>query len=534
MTPYEFDDEPARFSSRLALAVAAVAALLLGLGTGPGLLGQAPELLLGLLGTGALVRGATGVSEDESRQRAVGSVWFVFGVLGVGGAIVAYKPSLAAAAVTTFGTLAVLLLGLSLTVGIDEGLVRSLGGALSRSLVVVVAGTVLLAGVHVALFRSAAVLTVAGYGALVGAGPLVGFLMLQVEVLVLAVVVERALAVVDGWLPRRRFDSRETALRQFGVRAGDVPKGVYVLLGLQFVLATTGTGRALFTRLLVQTGPFGTVVGWFLQSWVPHALLGAAILLFGSVLVARLCQLAVVRWVGREPPKTLGYAAGGAVVSVLVGVLTALPPVTWLVDWSVTDGSTLDIAFATYGMGTTFLALVVMALCAVLVSLPVFMFVVWDEATAPAENGSTAGAGLLLLSAIAAGFGGAPAAVVFIGVAAALATWDLSVNASLVGNEVGRDAETRRGEVIHAAGVLAVGAATVLVTLLGVEFIGAAALAVDVPRWRAVGALALLLLALVCFAALASGGDGASDGEDGDGPDQHVDRGPWYTQFDDL
>lgn len=534
MTPYEFDDEPARFSSRLALAVAAVAALLLGLGTGPGLLGQTPELLLGLLGAGALVRGATGVTEDESRQRAVGSVWFVFGVLGVLGAIVAYKPSLAAAAVTTFGTLSLVLLGLSVTVGIDEGLVRSLGGTLSRSLVVVVAGTVLLAGIHVALFRSVAVVTVASYGALVGAGPLVSFLVLQVEVLVLVVLVERALAVVDAWVPRRRFDRRETALRELGVRAGDVPKGVYVLLGLQFVLATTGTGRALFTRLLGQTGPFGTVVRWFLQSWVPHALLGTGILLFGSVVVARLCQLVVVNWIGREPPKTLGYAAGGVVVSVLVGVLTALPPVAWLVEWPVTDGSTLDVAFATYGMGTTFLALVVAALCAVLVSLPVFMFLVWDESTASAENGSTAGAGLLLFGAIAAGFGDAPAPVVFVGVAAALATWDLSVNASLVGREVGRDAETRRGEVIHAAGVLAVGAVAVLVTLLGVEFIGAAALVVDVPRWRAVGALALLLLALVCFAALASGDDEESDGDDSSEPEQRVDRDPWFTQFDDL
>ncbi|MFD1645857.1 DUF7519 family protein [Haloarchaeobius litoreus] len=535
MTPYEFDDDPALFSSRLALAVAVVAALLLGLGTGPGLLGQGPELLLGLVGAGALVHGARHVTEDESRQRAVGSIWFVFGIFGVVAAIGAYKPSLAAAAVTTFGTLSVLLFGLSATVGIDEGLVRSLGGALSRSLVVVVAGVVVLAAVHATLFRSVAVLTVTGYGVLVGVTPLVSFLMLQIEVLVLAVLVERALAVVDGWLPRRRFDRRETALRQLGVRVGDVPKGVYVLLGLQFVLAFTGAGRSLFARLLVQTGPFGTVVGRFLQSWVPHALLGAGILLFGSVLVARLCQRVVVRWIGREPPKTLGYAAGGAAVSVLVAVLTALPPVRWLVDWAVTDGSALDLSFGTYGMGTTFLGLVVVALCAVLVSLPVFMFLVWDETTSASDDGSTAGAGLLLLASIAAGFGDAPAPVVFIGVAAALATWDLSVNASLVGEEVGRAAESRRGEVIHAAGVLAVGAVAVLVTLLGVEFIGAAALVVDVPRWRAVGALALLLLALVCFAALASGdGELGDDDNDSGGDDEYQGSGPWYTQFDDL
>jgi hypothetical protein len=123
---------------------------------------------------------------------------------------------------------------------------------------------------------------------------------------------------------------------------------------------------------------------------------------------------------------------------------------------------------------------------------------------------------------------------VFIGVAAALGGWDISVSASLVGHEVGRAAETRRGEVIHAAGVLAVGCVAVLVTLLGVEFIGAAALAVDVPRWRAVGALALLLLALVCFAALASGGDEKRDADDSGESERYTDRDPWYTQFDDL
>ncbi|WP_440989632.1 DUF7519 family protein [Haloarchaeobius baliensis] len=537
MTPYEFDDEPARFTSRLALAVAVVAALLLGLGTGPGLLGQAPELLLGVLGAGALVRGATGVTEDESRRRAVGSIWFVFGIIGVAGAMGAYKPSLAAAAVTSFGTLSMLLLGLSATVGIDEGLVRSLGGAISRSLVVVVVGAVVLAGVHVAFFRSAAILTVAGLGALVGVSPLISFLMLQVEVLLLALLVERALAVVDGWLPRRRFDRRETSLRELGVRVGDVPKGVYVLLGLQFLLAATPWGRALFARLLVQTGPFGTVVARVLQSWVPHALLGVGILLFGSVVLARACQRVVVRWIGSEPPKTFGYAAGGVVISVLVGVLTALPPVRWLVDWTVPDGSVLDVSFATYGMGTTFLSLVVVALCAVLVSLPVFMFLVWDEGGTGADDGSTAGAGLLLFASIAAGFGEAPAPVVFVGVAAALATWDLSVNATLIGEEVGRAAETRRGEVIHAAGVLAVGAVAVIVTLLGVEFIGAAALTVDVPRWRAVGALALLLFALICFAALAvredeKPADGSDTGDDEYDPPRE--RGPWYTKFDDL
>lgn len=530
MTAYEFDDDPARFSSRLAVAVAVLAVLLLGLGTGPGLLGQAPEVVLGLLGAAALVHGAVGISGSESRQRAAGSVWFVVGVLAVVGASAAYKPSLAAAAVTTFGTLAVLVFGLSAAVGIDEALVRSLGGALSRSLVVLVAAAVLTAAVQATLLRTTVAVVVLGYGVVVLAGPFVSFVALQLEALLLVVLVDRAGAALDGWLPERRFDRRESALRRVGVRVGDVPRGVYVLLGLEVLVALTGAGRVLFLRLLARTGPFGTVVYGVLNSWVPHALLGAGILLFGGVVLARLAQRVVVRWLGREPPKTLGYAAGGAAVSVVVGVLTAIPPVVSLVDGLVAEGSALDVAFGTYGMGTTFLALAVVALCAVLVALPVCMFLVWDETARAATGGARLGGALLLAASLAAGFGDAPAVVAFVGVAATLAAWDLSVNATLVGREVGRTAETRRGEVIHAAGVLVVGVVAVLVTLLGVEFIGAAALTLDVPRWRALGALTLLLVALLCFVGLAS--DDASDAGDGE-----EDRGggrPWYARFDDL
>lgn len=551
MTPYEFDDDPARFSTRLSLAVAAVAVLLLGLGTGPGLLGVAPATLLGLLGAWALVRGAVAIDAGGRRDRAVGSVWFVLGTLAAAAGVAAYKPTVAAAAVTAFGTLAVAVLGLSLTVGIDDGLVRSLGGSLSRSLVVLVAAASVTAGVHVHLFGAAAVGTVAVYAAVVGSSALVGFVALQLEVLALAVLADRATRVLDGWLPDRRFDRRESALRELGVRAGDVPRGVQALLVLEVLAASTGTGRLLFARLLAGAGPFGTVVRLFLRSWLPHALLAVGIVAFGSVVALRLCQRVVVRWVGREPPRTVAYAAGGVVVGVGVGVLTALPPVVWLVGRAVPDGSVLDVAFATYGMGTTLLGLATGALCALLVALPVCHFLIWNGADLEHGRGLTLGAALLLAAAFAAGFGDAPAVVAFLGVAATLATWDLAVNATLVGREVGRAAESRRGEVVHAAGVLAVGVVAVLVTLVGVEFIGAAALTLDVPRWRAVGALTLLLVALVCFAALAalddggaggaSTGDGDAGGDDGgagadvagdDGPPSRRDR--WYTKFDDL
>ncbi len=106
----------------------------------------------------------------------------------------------------------------------------------------------------------------------------------------------------------------------------------------------------------------------------------------------------------------------------------------------------------------------------------------------------TAGALLAFGGVVAAGLGDAPAASLLVGTAAAVLAWDLGEQAINVGEQLGRAASTRNGELVHAANstlvaVAAVGLGyglflvasggqpvTALVVLLGAALLLAAAL----------------------------------------------------------
>lgn len=75
-------------------------------------------------------------------------------------------------------------------------------------------------------------------------------------------------------------------------------------------------------------------------------------------------------------------------------------------------------------------------------------------------GGVTGGAFGLLVAALIAGSQGAPVVWVLLGVAAAVVAWDVGGTAISVGKQLGRAADTRRLEVVHAAGSVAVGAIT--------------------------------------------------------------------------
>ncbi|MFC6904017.1 DUF7519 family protein [Halalkalicoccus tibetensis] len=72
----------------------------------------------------------------------------------------------------------------------------------------------------------------------------------------------------------------------------------------------------------------------------------------------------------------------------------------------------------------------------------------------------TLGAAGLASGTLAAGVEGAPAPVVLVSVVAAIVAWDVAGNALGVGRQLGREAETRRAEAVHAAASAAVGLAT--------------------------------------------------------------------------
>lgn len=74
----------------------------------------------------------------------------------------------------------------------------------------------------------------------------------------------------------------------------------------------------------------------------------------------------------------------------------------------------------------------------------------------------TAGAVCLLAGALVSGVQGAPVAVVLSGVVATVVAWDAGCTAISLGAHLGRDADTVRVEVVHVAGSVAVGLATIV------------------------------------------------------------------------
>lgn len=104
----------------------------------------------------------------------------------------------------------------------------------------------------------------------------------------------------------------------------------------------------------------------------------------------------------------------------------------------------------------------------------------------------TAGAAVLLGAVLAAGVEGAPAAALLVGVGATVFAWDAGGFAVDLGAQLGREAETARLEVLHAAATAAV-------------VLGTAGVGYGVYRSAAggqpVAALLLLLVAGVVLAA---------------------------------
>lgn len=80
------------------------------------------------------------------------------------------------------------------------------------------------------------------------------------------------------------------------------------------------------------------------------------------------------------------------------------------------------------------------------------------------ERGSdaavTVGASGLFAGAILAGARGAPVAPVLVSATAAVVAWDVGSSAIGVGEQLGRDADTRRLETVHATASVLVGAVT--------------------------------------------------------------------------
>jgi hypothetical protein len=476
------------FSGRLAVGVAALATLAIGLGLG--------NLLtpLGVAGALAFGWGAGALDTDRNGRRAAGSVATVLGGLFVLGGSAAIGGGVAASLVTAVALLGLSAVAVDATVGLgDESLapvLASLGSSIATVIAGVAAGSVL----HVAVELHLVVGLLGVLAAASLANALAAFVSLQVLALLVAVAMGRSRRIVEGWFPGDVPVASWDDFEPLAVAPSEVPRAYWLLLGLQaFLLVVPGVVR-LVDLLLGATWVFGTALRFVLQSGLLHGLLALVLLLELSVVVGEFLRAAATTMLSPNPPKTLSFAAGGlllvAGIPALVGVLA--------VSASVTGSEPSALFFGgSWGSAAALLALTVVAL-GVVFALEVTGVAIAERPFVPDRAaGFALGGALLFLAAVGAAPAGAAALVTIGAIAAALVTWDLGETAVDIGSHLGTAAETRRAEVVHATGTVAVGVAGVVLATLSVHVIGP--LSVPGRGGRAAAALALSLVALVAF-----------------------------------
>lgn len=78
-----------------------------------------------------------------------------------------------------------------------------------------------------------------------------------------------------------------------------------------------------------------------------------------------------------------------------------------------------------------------------------------------------AGAAVLVVGVAVVGIEGAPPVPLVVAAAATVAAWDAGENAISVGEQLGRAADTRRAELVHAGATIGLAAGTVAVGVVG-------------------------------------------------------------------
>jgi hypothetical protein len=188
-----------------------------------------------------------------------------------------------------------------------------------------------------------------------------------------------------------------------------------------------------------------------------------------TVAAVTVAVVAGVRWVARVSvtgfASRIGPFVGGGVVTV-GAVAVARPVRDGLVAWVAARlpgplGGAFRESTATF-VGFFGTSTVVVLLAAALVGVTatvvlVFRFVAFaGYLSAESAGYSLAAAGLFLGTAFA-GTVGASAWLVFGGLVAAFLVWDTGRYGTTLGREIGRRASTRRAELVHAGGTVAVG-----------------------------------------------------------------------------
>jgi hypothetical protein len=183
-----------------------------------------------------------------------------------------------------------------------------------------------------------------------------------------------------------------------------------------------------------------------------------------TILVVTLLRRLVQSSADRVGSALAPYVAGGAIAVFTTAV--ADPVLTRGIEWVATTlpGSIGEQFRDTSGLVVDFfgpLALVMTAVGVVLLLATTAIVVLWLLLLTKYLDDRTAGIGIasgaLFQTAAFAGVVGVSLPVLFGSLIAAVLVWDVGEFGTTLGQEVGRYAETRRAELVHASGTLAVG-----------------------------------------------------------------------------
>jgi hypothetical protein len=486
---YAFDGSRAAFGSKVAVVVAAVAVTVLGVSAG-----YALQTLLAVVGGVTFGFSARDVSEDGLRDRVRGSSLLVLASVFVVAALTLEKANAVDAVLVGAMVATMSVTMLAALVDPDEA-VRSVFAALARSFVATLLGTLLAAALYANVFTATIVGSWTLFTMTLAVTPMVGFVALQVEFLLVGLLAGRAARAADRLDPGGWGGDDEV------VRVVDVPLVVWGLLGVQVLMIVLPGGAWPFEFLLSLTGPAGGILALVLSSVYLH---GAVL-----VLVAVLALLPVVAFVrrsavgvfGNRAPKTLAFASGGVSLTVLVVLVTSIPGFDSFVTWVAGRESTVASVVDVYGVGPAILGGVSGVLLVFGIGLFFYMAAFGLPFVPEHASGFVFAGAMLFVAAVAGAFGGVPAPAVFLAMAASLAVWDVGEYAVTFGMELGQGASARSVEAVHAFATLAVGAIAVVIAALATHFF--VPLMTAVPRDRALTALGLFAVALVAFAYLA-------------------------------
>lgn len=474
------------FSGTVAVLVAALAGLALGADGG-----AAAAVVGSLVGAVAVALGVRALQAEANARKAVGSVGVVAGTLAFAGVA-----ALGGGVVPLFVGIAVAAAAINATVSLDSDVDRPVGHAVWRSATVLAVGTVVATGAYVGAFGAIAGGAFAGLSAVVAVHDLARLVALQVGLLAVVELLHWAVPILDQWLPEER-DLRAAVFERFDYRIEDVPRAYWAFFGLQVVLALTSWGPRWFDAFLGSLSLFGDAIALLLRSGVLHGPLAAILAILAAILVGRAAQLVVVAWAGTDPPGALSHAAGGIAIFVAAALLAASPLAGAL---AAVAGSDVADLFGAVGATAALTGTVAAALFGVAVARAVLGNAVRPWVATDAANGFAVASAALVVAALVASHDGASALAVFAAIGAALVVLDLGTNAVELGTQVGRLAETRAGEATHAVGSLLVAAGGVALATLTAFVMGSASF--SVPTWRARLAVALALVAVLCFAVL--------------------------------